>query len=554
MTSRKLSAPLLVALCALSCGAPPVAPRTTRPLVAPVVEKGSIDILRLMGDAPKRAIAQGAGPSSIVASGLVAEGERLGAFVEATDDTCLVAYARGSTSVEDLDLFALTDDGSPIALDEGPDPRPAVLVCPPHPRRFYLALQAATGEGLAVLVAHNVPRARAKAVAIALGARGAFGAPKRAEMFPGLDDAVREHRRVLGGAWEESKRGNVLVDTQAPSYVAVTAAAGDCFDLLLFPNDEVGLVDADLLDDEGRQVARARGAGETRSIVVCSEETFTGTLRLRSHVGQGACAYVLSRSAASFAKEAHTRPEVVLHGVPLPLADAEKARSEALTKAGYAVATTTTRGALTSAKITTRYEELRAPCSRIDLVGGAPLRRSVVEVWSTQGSLLGEGDGLLGGVAFACAKGRVRIDLEGRGSGGPYALSVRPVPWVGPELTASPLAASRMLSRASRGPHELFEGSAAGLHSLPLSSTSLAGFTEDVAPGACLSAHVGIEGVGQGVTLRAADGATGEELDRAHGELAAGVSVCAAARALKVRFEVRLSSGTATAIVGLRKL
>ena len=544
----------LVALVALASACGPPAPARPAVLVAPPVQKGSLDLQKLLGDAPARATAQGAGPYSIVASGLVAEGERLGAFVEATDDTCLLAYARGSTSVEDLDLFALTDDGSPIALDESPDPRPAVLVCPPHPRRFYVALQAATGEGFAVLVAHNVPRTRAKAVAVALGARGALGATKRAEIFPGLDDALREHRRVIGGTWEESKRGSVGVDTQAPSFVAVTAAAGDCFDVLVVPNDDVGLVDVDLLDEEGRQVARARGAAETRSIVVCTEEAFSGTLRLRSHVGQGACGFVVSRSGAAFAKEARTRPEVAFHGVPLPLAEAEKIRSEALAKSGYATASTTARGALTSTKIVSRYENLQAPCSRIDLVGGAPLRRSNLEVWSPQGSLLGQGDGLLGGVAFACAKGRARIDLEGRGSGGPYTLMVRPVPWTGPELTAAPLAASRMLSRASKGPNELFEGTAVGLRSLSLSATALSGFSEDLAPGSCVAAYVGIEGSGQGITLRATDERTGDELDRAHGEVSAGVVACAGTHALKVRFEARTSTSTASAVVGLRKL
>ncbi len=549
----RTAAVALTALTLAGCGSP-AAPARPAPLVAPPVQKGSIDVQKLLGDAPARATAQGAGPYSIVASGLVAEGERLGAFVEATDDTCLLAYARGSTSVEDLDLFALTDDGSPLALDESPDPRPAVLVCPPHPRRFYVALQAATGEGLAVLVAHNVPRARAKAVAVALGARGALGATKRAEIFPGLDDALRDHRRVIGGTWDESKRGSVGVDTQAASFVAVTAAAGDCFDILVVPNDDVGLVDVDLLDEEGRQVARARGAAETRSIVVCTEEAFSGTLRLRSHVGQGACGFVVSRAAAAFAKEARSRPEVALHGVPLPLAEAEKLRSDALAKSGYPAATTTARGALATTKIVSRYEDLRAPCSRIDLVAGAPLRRSTMEVWSPQGTLLGQGEGLLGGVAFACAKGRARIDLEGRGSGGPYTLMVRAVPWTGPELTASPLASSRMLSRASKGPNELFEGTAVGLRALSLSSTTLAGFTEDVAPGACLAAYAGIEGPGQGITLRAMDEKTGEELDRAHGEVSAGVVVCSGTRALKVRFEGRTSTSTASAVVGLRKL
>lgn len=553
MKARARAVVAIMTFTALGCGSstpPPPKP----PLGPPRVERGQIEIAALLGDAPKRAVAQGAGPHVIVASSVVGEGERVGAFVEATDDACLLAYARGSASIEDIDIYALSDDGSPIALDESPEPRPSILICPPRPRRFYVALEAATGAGLAVLVAHQVPRAKAKAVALAFGARGALGVSARAEAFPGLADALAERRRVLGGTWEESKRGSVAVDTTAPSYVAISAGAGDCLDVLVVPNDDVGLVDVELYDDEGRQVAKARGAAETRAVAFCTEETFAGSLRLRSHVGQGACGYVVSRTAASFAKEARARPDVAFHGVPLPLADAEKSRSEALSKAGYAAPTSTSRGTLTSSKILSRYEELRAPCSRIDVVAGAPLRRSSVAVWSAQGTLLGEGDGLLGGVAYACGRGRARIDLEGRGGGGPFALTVRPVPWTGPELVSAPLAGSRMLSRASRGPNELFEGTAVGLRALSLSATTLAGLTEDVAPGACLAAYLGIEGAGNGVTLRATDDKTGEEIDRAHGEVSAGVVVCAAAKPLRVKLEARTSIGAASGVIGLRKL
>lgn len=535
------------------CGAPAVAPNKA-PLGPPRVERGQIELGALLGDAPKRAMAQGAGPHVVVASSVVGEGERLGAFVEATDDACLLAYARGSASIEDLDIYALSDDGSPIALDESPEPRPAILVCPPRPRRFYVALEAATGAGLAVLVAHQVPRAKAKAVAVALGARGALGVAARAEAFPGLDALVAERRRTLGGAWEESKRGSVAVDTTAPSYVAISASAGDCVDVLVVPNDDVGLVDVELFDDEGRQVGKARGAAETRAIAFCTEETFAGTLRLRSHVGQGACGYVVSRANASFAKEARTRPDVAFHGVPLALADAEKARSEALAKAGYASAPTAIRGTLTASKIISHFQDLRGACTRVDVVAGSPLRRSAIEVWSAQGSLLGEGEGLLGGVAYACGRGRARIDLEGRGGGGPYALTVRPVPWTGSELTSAPLAASRMLARASRGPHDTFEGTAAGLRAVALSPTSLTGFSEDVAPGSCLAAYLGIEGAGGGVTLRAVDEKTNEEIDRAHGDVSAGVLACATTKALRVKLEAHTSVGSAAGVVGLRKL
>ncbi|MBL0193912.1 MAG: hypothetical protein IPQ09_06740 [Myxococcales bacterium] len=560
-SKESVAASALVAalVVASGCHAPPAAspPRALR-LAPPRVIAGAPDVTKLLGDAAVRATDLGAGPVSVVASGLVSEGERLGAFVEVPDDACLLVYGRAASAVEDIDLVALTDDGSPLALDESPDPRPTVLLCPPHPRRFYVALQVAQGDGLAVIAAHTVPRALAGRVGVGMGARGALGAPKRADDWPYLDDLLRDHRRALGGAWEETKRVAVPVDTRAPAYVAVSGGPRECLDLLLVPDDDVGLVDAELSDEEGRQIARARGAAEARSLVVCTDAPLAGSLRLRSHVGQGSVAVVMSRASSEFAKEARTRPEFTHHGVALPLPDALAKRATALAQAGYAPASSSRRGELPAARISSVFETLKTECARVDLVVGAPVRRAQLDVWTagaTGGDLLGAAEGPAGAAVFVCpgAKSRVRFDLESRGAGGPFALEVRPALWSGPELTAAPLAASRMLARAASGEHQLIEGTAVGLRRLTLDAVHLATLTEDVPAGGCLHAYLGIEGPGQGVELRLFDAVGGAELDRAHGESSGGVSACAKGAPLKVRLEARAGQGVATAIVGLRR-
>jgi hypothetical protein len=111
-----------------------------------------------------------------------------------------------------------------------------------------------------------------------------------------------------------------------------------------------------------------------------------------------------------------------------------------------------------------------------------------------------------------------------------------------------------MLSRASSGPNELFDGSPVAVRALSLSDTTLASTVEDVPAGACLGAYLGMEGHATGVTLRAVDDKTQDELDRAHGEVSAGVRACAGPKGARVRFEARTSSGTSKAVLGLRKL
>src|SRR6185437_11298992 len=94
-----------------------------------------------------------------------------------------------------------------VAVDEAPDPRPAILLCPPHAPRVYVAAHVANGEGLVGVAAHLVPRDRAADVGRALSAHSAFGGgPRPADGFGGLDDRVRAHRAALGGTWEEFRK------------------------------------------------------------------------------------------------------------------------------------------------------------------------------------------------------------------------------------------------------------------------------------------------------------------------------------------------------------
>ena len=478
----------------------------------------------------------------------------MGAFVEVPDEQCLLAYARGSPSLEDLDIIALSDEGSPVALDEGPDPRPALLVCPPHPRRLYVAVQAALGEGLAVVAAHMVPRDRSQAVAAALGARGSGASPRRADAWPGLDELVRARRRALGGTWEETRRVAVPVDVGAPAYTSVSIAAGECMDVFFVPDDDVGALDAELLDTEGRAVARARGGGDTRGLTVCSGTSLSGSLALRPHAGNGMVAVVMARSPDTFPLEGRVRPDFVAYAAAEPIDAATRGRNEALRAAGLGAPIATKSGFLGSSRRQTTWLDLTAACSRLDIVPGAPVGRVLAEAWDDLGSLLGSAENPSGTVLFVCAKGRVRLDLEGRSAPGPFAVLVRPAGWVTSELGAHPLAASRLLARSARGPRSLFEGAALSVRSIALSSARLSSLEDEVPAGSCLQFTIGVEGDGSGVDLRIVDARSADEIDRGHGETAAGARACASGAApIRVRVEARSGHGQLHALLGTRR-
>ena len=548
---------LTTALAACAARPPPPAPPAapSRALGAPRVIVGELEAAPLLGDLPARAARLGAGPIAIVASGPMSEGERLGAFVEIPAEACLLAYGRASGSLEDIDLAAFAEEGNPVAVDEGPDPKPTLLLCPPHPSRVYVAAHAASGEGLCVVAAQLVPRERAQEIGRAVGARGSAAGPARsAEAWPGLDDLVRQHRAVVGGTWDEQRRVAIAVDARAVSAAAFSVEEGGCSDALVVPDDDVAVVDVDVLDAEGRLIARAKDGGPARSVTVCSPVALSGSLQVRPHVGRGLVAVVVAKTKAGGARDLLTRPDVAWVAPSLPLDTTRAARNALLAKAGYAPPTSSLAGQLQLGRRATLPIELAgAPgCTRIDVVAGAPLALVEAAVWDDSGALLASNDGAGDATLFACGKGKARVDLGTRGRPGPYAVLTRSERWKDPVFAAHPLAASRMLGRAAAGPQSVLEGTSGAVRHAVLDAAHQHTQTSTIAAGQCLRISVGVEGGGTGIETRIFDAASGEELDRSHGQNAAALRACAGGAARSVRFEARATAGKLDAVIGER--
>lgn len=511
---------------------------------APRVIDGNLEARPLLGDLPARASKLGAGPLAIVASGAMTEGERLGAFVEVPRDACLLAYGRASPSLEDIDLAAFAEEGNPVAVDESPDPRPTILVCPPHPDRVYLAAHAAAGQGMCVIGAQLVPKERAVELGRAVGAHG--GTVKSAEAWPGLEDQVRAHRAAIGGSWDEQRRVAVPVDSRAVSAVAFSVDEGGCTDALVVPDTDVSVVDVEVLDADARLVARAKETGAVRSVTVCSPISIAGTLQVRPHVGRGVVAVVVTKAKPDTARELHTRPDVAWAAPSAPIEQTRAAKNAALAKAGYAAPTATHNGQLQLGRRVTIPVDLpgTSSCARIDVVAGAPLALVDAAVWDDGGSLLASGEGIDGATLFACGKGKARVDLATRGRPGPYAVLVRPERWKDPAFAAHPLAAGRMLARSDGAPSSVRHAALDGAHQYVHDA--------NISAGQCLRVAAGAEGEGTGMGLELFDVTNGEELDRSHGQHAASVQACAGGATRTVRVEARVSAGKLDAVIGER--
>lgn len=550
---------VFLAVSAAACGAHPVAlppPAAPAPLGAPHVIVGALQAAPLLADLPARASKLGAGPLAIVASGPMSEGERLGAFVDVPLDACLLAYGRASPSLEDIDLAAFAEEGNPVAVDEGPDPKPTILLCPPHPARVYVAAHAASGEGLCVVAAQLVPKDRAPEIGRAVGARGAVGGPPRTpEAWPGLDDLVRQHRAAVGGTWEEQRRVAIAVDTRALSAVAFTVEEGGCTDALVVPDDDVAVVDVDVLDADGHLVGRAKDGGPARSVTVCSPITLNGSLQVRPHVGRGLVAVVVAKTKAGSERDLLTRPDVAWVAPVQPLEITRAARNALLAKAGYGAPSSSHTGQLQlGRRATVPVEMTGGGCTRVDVVAGAPLALVEVAVWDDSGALLGSNDGGGDATVFACGKGKARVDLATRGRPGPYVVLTRAERWNDPAFLAHPLAAGRMLGRAASSAQSVLEGTAGPVRHAVVDSAHQLVQNTSIAAGSCLRVAIGAEGDGTGLEARLFDAVTGEEIDRSHGQNAASLRACAASATRTVRVELRATAGKLDIVMGERSI
>jgi hypothetical protein len=452
-------------------------------------------------------------------------------------------------------MAVYADDGTQLAVDEGRDVHPTVLLCPPHPDRVYVVAHVVDGEGFVVVAAQLVPQVRAAVLARALGARGAVEeGPRPADAWPGLDETVRAHRQALGGTWEMFKRVALTVDARVPTLVAMPIEADECVDAVIVPDDAVSLLDVEALDGDGRVVARAREGGGTRTITLCSPASMAGSLSVRPHSGRGLAAVVLARAHGEVARDLTTQPEIAWTSATQPLEAARQARDTLLAKIGYGAPTSTTTGQLVLGRrisVPLDLKPLGGACARIDVVAGAPLGLLGARVWDDSGALLAAEEASSSMTLFACGRGPVRLELETRGRPGPFAVQLRPERWRDPAFLARPLAASRVMGRAAAGPDRLLDAKQAPARSVALDAAHSMAWTESIPAGRCARVTIGVEGDGAGVDLRAFDATDDSDLDRAEAAFAASVRACAGADvARSVRFEARASAGRVDAIIG----
>lgn len=506
----------------------------------------------LVADAA-RAREAGAGPLEIASSAYLSEGDRTGAFISIPDDGCALLMARGSASIVDVDLFAYEDDGSTFGVDESSDAHPAVLICPPHPKRLFVSARVVSGGGLVGIGVQALPPAAVAAVEKIVGTQGRSGGETgRLESWPGLESKLIAHRAWLGGSWEDVRRAALPVAPRAATRMTVSLERERCLDVFVSPGEEVGSLEVVAEDSTGRIIARGRDRGRDRALVLCSALATDVAIAVRPRASTGVVAVVASRSrpGAAAVIEPSVRAEYVTE--TRELADARAALEKRFVDKVYGPVTplTTTRANLGSRS--PLAIDLPAGCARIDVIAGKPLADVGASLWNDKGFLLAEGRGGTGVTLFACgAGGPARIDVEAFQRPGPYAIEIRKDKLSPPLLVAHPWAANRILSVLDAGGERVSAASAEGAAVVALDANTRSTVPFDIPAKACVEVIVALDRVGAGIDLRLADVTTGEN-SITRGRFVVLERRCASDVPVKAIAEIRLSSGKADALVVTR--
>lgn len=480
-------------------------------------------------------------------------GDRIQSLLEVPETDCAIAIARGTPSVDDVDLFAYGEDGAVLGSDEGSDKSPALLVCPPHPRRVMLVARIAAGHGLVAIGAQRVAVSEAERAAAAYGVRFRPGEiARRMTVWPGLDERLEEHRRTIGGGWMDIRRVAVPLDARTPTRLSASVEAGRCLDVLISPSDEVAALDATVLDQDGRILGRSENAGRDRSVIVCSPTPAAITLELRPHAGIGLAVVMMSRSREG------TEPDIDAQALRLDLfaggsvADERKRKAAALTEAGYEAGRVLVSGSLPLGQRLGFPLELPKGCVRLDWVGGAPLRGVNTWLYASDGSLLASADGPFP-VLFRCGEAAsARLDAEALSRPGPFALELRPERGTPALLERHPLAASRLLARMLERGVITNARRVGAVYAHELSSTAIARQKLTLPFRRCLDVTLAVGAGAETAELRLLR-RDGTEVGLSRGSSATSVRACALDASTGIEpelvAEMRVAAGRATGLL-----
>ncbi|MCL2823524.1 MAG: hypothetical protein FWD57_05980 [Polyangiaceae bacterium] len=532
------------------------AARSSFVLGAPIeLESPDQDVMSLLGPPSQRLRSERVGPLRVIASGGMIPGDRVGGFIKAPSDSCIVSYARGTRSVEDLDILVFDDAGTTLMADTSVGPSPAVVVCPPHPERIYIMARLASGQGFVALGVHAFQPSRRKAVAQALDARSSReddDASSRDASAAGAAREIDKRREELGGHWTEVQNGGVPLGPRTPTYLSASLPAGRCLDFLVIPNIEVRGLQMEVADERGVVITQGQTRGSGRVALVCSPVDTTLTLDLRPHHGFGFATVVISKSEVGAERELAVRPDARRAGPMLPLDEVSRKLSTSLAQVSVSQERPKVvgRGTLRAGAAAIHKHKLPIGCTRIDALVGTPLTGVRVSMWHGD-TLWARSDGGEIATVFGCTDQptEVEIEAEATGQAGQYAIEARTESEVPARLRTNTVAAARLLARVNAGGTPVPYSALHGVKPVDIDDSNRSTMSVSVPSRSCRTVVAALGPGATGVGLVAVVG--GEVVERKHGNEVSTMRLCSGNNQIRAEVRVSVAAGRTQALVGV---
>ena len=531
------------------------APSPTRTPRTPLQAINEVpDGMRWLGTDGQRASRAGAKDLEVIAVDAGATGDRISGMVQVPEDLCVLLLARGARSIQDLDLFAYGLDGAVLGVDEVPDASPLVMVCPPHPRRLFVAARVAAGHGLVAVGAQTLKPAHAAAVARALGLhrRERIGL----ESWEDLEDQLADHRREIGGHWQDVQRVVLPLSSLSASFVTTRIEQDSCVDALVAPSRGVAYLDIAALNSEGRVLGRATASNRGQAIIVCSSSPVSMTLSIRPQAGHGTAAVAISQAPLGSGPQGDAL-RLAYDATPTTgLDDQRDKTARHLVELGYPRHPEWARRTiLVPGHRQSHQLALPAGCQRLDIIAGRPISRLEAWLWTVDGQLIAADRGKSHLALSACTHGtHARLDVESLGAAGPHVVEMRQEGKTLTLLCEHPLAASRLLAKMRERGSIQKADELTSAQAVVVEPTALHARDISVPVGSCLDITLALGPGATGAELRVWDRDAKSEIDLARGTTSASSRVCAVSppRAVHATLELRAAAGSATALVATR--
>jgi hypothetical protein len=519
---------------------------TTRASRTNAAQPASPPSIRWLSSDSALAQAAGAEPAAVIIAESGAVGDRFTRVVDADEKSCVLIMARGVDKIADLDLYAYSEDGTALAVDDRTDPKPTLLLCPPHPRHIYVTARIATGQGMIAVGVHSVPLNRARRVQATLHAVGQHDAGEQASASTAsvadVERRLRDHLDSLGGRWTPVAQSALAVDSRIPSLTGMVVQAGTCVDALVLAPLTVTGLDIEALDTNGRTLGRAVNTEQDKSIVACAQEQRQFSLQLRPHEGSGTVLVLVSRGSL-LAGRATEHPVELSENEPIePLVENVhrqlRARQQ---KIGHRIAQAT----LACGEPFRIEESVEANCSRFDVFAGAPARGVEARAYSADGELVSMNDNGQYLPLLVCGHARVSLVFDAQSRGGPLWVEKSVLPAVSPDLIGSPRAAARLFQRAHELGGVLEVTELQRVRKLTLGPRQRSEQLITLQAGQCADVFASIEGQPTGIRLHGMDPDSGELSNGEEHPESAHLQLCCAPGSAECKHRVQVMTDTA---------